>query len=66
MFSDGLTEACAPDGAEFGIERVRESVLRHAAGAAADITKAVIADVDAFTGGSPATDDCTLLVARVR
>jgi serine phosphatase RsbU (regulator of sigma subunit) len=66
MFSDGLTEACAPDGVEFGIERVRENVLRHAAGTAADITTAVIADVDAVTGRSPAIDDCTLLVARVR
>ncbi|MDF1522027.1 MAG: PP2C family protein-serine/threonine phosphatase [Trueperaceae bacterium] len=63
-YTDGVTEALAPDGAEYGEARF-ERVLRAAAGGPAHgVLEAVRADLERFTAGAEPFDDVTLLVAR--
>ncbi len=55
LLTDGITEAEAADGEQFGMERL-ETPLR-----AADPVAALLSAVDAFCNGSPAQDDRTIL-----
>jgi sigma-B regulation protein RsbU (phosphoserine phosphatase) len=65
LFSDGITEACRPDqDEEFGEERLLAAVRRGQARPAASVLEEVQADLRSFTGGTTATDDITLVVAR--
>jgi serine phosphatase RsbU (regulator of sigma subunit) len=52
------------EGEMFGIERLRESLKRHAGLTSAALIHAVAADVAAFAGGSPQRDDLTMVVIR--
>jgi phosphoserine phosphatase RsbU/P len=65
LFSDGVTESCRPDvDEEFGEEQLvtlLQSQPDHAAGTIIDSIKTALAS---FTGGTPAADDVTLIVAR--
>jgi sigma-B regulation protein RsbU (phosphoserine phosphatase) len=65
VFSDGISEATAPDGSELGVNGVVDIVRRHASLPAAGIVEAVRREVDRFTAGAPAADDRTLVVARM-
>jgi serine phosphatase RsbU (regulator of sigma subunit)/catechol 2,3-dioxygenase-like lactoylglutathione lyase family enzyme len=62
LYSDGVTEALAADGSEFGEARLVEA-LRRAAGSAAAIADRLTADVLAFGGGADQFDDLTLIAA---
>jgi serine phosphatase RsbU (regulator of sigma subunit) len=67
-YSDGLTEAFAPDGKTmFGMERFRAALSGAAAPSAlvavADAARQVVRD---FTGGTELQDDQTLLLLRRR
>ena len=53
-----------PDGALFGLARL-DKVLENCSVTASDLLQSVLAAVNAFTGGRPATDDRTLLVGKV-
>jgi sigma-B regulation protein RsbU (phosphoserine phosphatase) len=69
FYTDGITEAWSahvgPDGRElFGLSRL-DAVLSRCPPTPDDIVAEVLHEVDAFTGGKPATDDRTLLAARV-
>jgi serine phosphatase RsbU (regulator of sigma subunit) len=65
LYTDGLTEARAPHGELFGMERLREA-LDGACGLPVDETlEAVWQDVDTFRDGTSPTDDATLLLARL-
>lgn len=64
LYTDGITEAMDPRGAQFGTERLDEVLGRCDLGAPG-IVRAVIEAIDAFTGGQPPEDDRTLLVAVV-
>jgi sigma-B regulation protein RsbU (phosphoserine phosphatase) len=62
--TDGVTEAMAPSGAEFGDARVL-SVLRAARGRSAqDAVDALVAAVSAWTGTAGCSDDLTVLTLR--
>lgn len=61
-YTDGVTEARAPDGAFFGEERLLELLHDLAAAPAATIVERVVAEVGAFRGGAEPSDDLTLLV----
>jgi catechol 2,3-dioxygenase-like lactoylglutathione lyase family enzyme len=61
LYSDGVTEALAADGSEFGEARLGEA-MRRASGSAAAIADGLTADVLAF-GGADQYDDLTLIVA---
>ncbi len=64
LYTDGITEAMDPRGVQFGTERLDE-VLGRCDLDAPGIVGAVVAAVNAFTGGHPPEDDRTLLVAIV-
>jgi phosphoserine phosphatase RsbU/P len=65
LYTDGVTEAAAPDGEQFGPDRlvavVRETLRRPAA----DICREVVASVRAHTGLETPEDDLTVVVLRV-
>jgi sigma-B regulation protein RsbU (phosphoserine phosphatase) len=64
LWTDGITEAWSPDGAQFGRERFRQSLLKHAHLDAGSILEGVIRDVLDFRGDAPQTDDLTLVVLK--
>jgi phosphoserine phosphatase RsbU/P len=64
FYTDGLTEAW--DGErEYGGERLRRLVERHAGLGAPEIGDAVMRDFDAFLGGGVPADDVTLVIVRL-
>jgi sigma-B regulation protein RsbU (phosphoserine phosphatase) len=65
LYTDGITEARSPAGELFGIERL-DRVLAGCDGGARQIVERILAAVERFTGGRPASDDRTLLAAKVR
>jgi sigma-B regulation protein RsbU (phosphoserine phosphatase) len=63
LYSDGVTEACNPEGEEFE-DRVKEILVARRDDSAAAIVQAVHEAVAAWTAGQPATDDITVVAAR--
>ena len=61
FYTDGITEARNPDGDEYGEERLAAAALRHHGASVETIKHAVLADVNAFTGGQ-FEDDATLII----
>ena len=65
MFTDGVTEAMNRDEEEYGEERLIESLRRHRDLDAAALIRGVVADIEAFVGGSPTVfDDLTMVVVK--
>jgi sigma-B regulation protein RsbU (phosphoserine phosphatase) len=64
LYTDGITEAYDAAGQMFGLSRL-DKVLENCSVAASDLLRAVLDALDAFTGGRPAHDDRTLLVAKI-
>jgi sigma-B regulation protein RsbU (phosphoserine phosphatase) len=64
LYTDGVTEAQNAAGELFGLSRL-DKVLEDCSVGASDLLKAVLAELEAFTGGRPPSDDRTLLVAKV-
>ena len=64
FYTDGITEAMDERGAQFGPDRL-DAVLGRCDLDAPGIVRAVIESVDEFTGGLPAADDRTLIVAQL-
>ena len=60
FYTDGLSEAQAPDDAFYGEDRL-EALL---AGPAEDLQASILTDVAAFTQGRPLADDLTLLILK--
>jgi sigma-B regulation protein RsbU (phosphoserine phosphatase) len=65
LFTDGVTDAIGTRGERFGEERTVAHVVRMRTRPAREILEAIFADLAAFTGGVPATDDRTVVVLRV-
>jgi serine phosphatase RsbU (regulator of sigma subunit) len=65
LYSDGFSEASSPDQAEFGVDGIARIVGRHASDSSSATVAALYAEVDRFTEGSPASDDRTVLIAKV-
>jgi steroid delta-isomerase-like uncharacterized protein len=65
-FSDGVTDAVAPDGGDFGIDRLLDSAKRHRPDRPIDLLAALFADVKEFCGTAPPIDDVTIAVMRYR
>jgi len=67
VFSDGLTEACAPDGRLIPRADVLAAVGHAAAAAtAAEAVDELVASVRAFEAGAEPSDDLTILALRLR
>jgi sigma-B regulation protein RsbU (phosphoserine phosphatase) len=63
--TDGVTEARSPGGEFYGMDRFVAVVAAHARDPVRDIPRAVIDDVEAFTGG-PLHDDIAIFAVRVK
>jgi phosphoserine phosphatase RsbU/P len=61
FYTDGVSEAMNPKGELYGDKRVRE-FLRNSRGTAAEIGKALLADVRSHANGRPQNDDITIMV----
>ena len=66
LFTDGVTEAPAPDGEEFGAERLAELLHAHRARPLEAIIDTVLEALLRWSGPVDAHDDVTLVLARVR
>lgn len=64
LFTDGIVDATGEQGARFGEERVVSHVRSLRDRPAREALEAIFAELAAFTGGAPAGDDRTLLVAK--
>ncbi|MCM2327658.1 MAG: SpoIIE family protein phosphatase [Lysobacter sp.] len=65
LYTDGITEAEATDGRQFGDERMLE-VLEQVQEDFASFPGRLLEAIDAFAGGHPQSDDITLLLAGSR
>jgi sigma-B regulation protein RsbU (phosphoserine phosphatase) len=63
-FTDGITEALAPGGEEFGEDRLVEMICRHRREPVERLVRLVADAVAAWAGGSP-QDDATLIAVAV-
>jgi sigma-B regulation protein RsbU (phosphoserine phosphatase) len=66
LFSDGLVDRSAPSGELFGAGRLREAAVRARRDPARIALYSLLGEVQCWSGGRPAEDDQTLIVARVR
>ncbi len=64
LYTDGITEAAAPDGTEFELERLEALLRTHHGAPLPKLNGALQAALGHHTQGSPMTDDRTLLVLR--
>jgi serine phosphatase RsbU (regulator of sigma subunit) len=65
FYTDGITEAEDPGGADFGRERLASTVRACAGQPAEAVVAALHGAVDAFRGPAPRGDDATVIVVRV-
>lgn len=64
LYTDGVTETLNPEGDEFGVNRMMQSVRASANDGADAIVKRIFEDVREFTGATPQNDDMTLIAIR--
>jgi sigma-B regulation protein RsbU (phosphoserine phosphatase) len=64
IFSDGVTESWSEEDEEYGEERLAQLAIEKRELSASDLQIAILADLDRFEGGGPATDDRTLIVLK--
>ena len=62
IYTDGVSEAMNHDSDLFGMERIRQLVMKSKAGAAEELGKAILADVRKHADGRPQNDDITIMV----
>ncbi|UWZ82998.1 PP2C family protein-serine/threonine phosphatase [Occallatibacter riparius] len=65
VFTDGLTEAEAPDEVEFGEERIADFAARHSSQSAMELSTSLLDRVDAYCR-SQFQDDATLVVVAAK
>jgi len=66
LYTDGITEACAPDGTLFGDARLAEALRGIGTQPVRDIPASIIARIKEFEAGGAQADDITCLMARYR
>ena len=64
LYTDGITEATDAGHNEFGIDRLRQVVTRHAGASVAELQTAILEELDEFARGAHQADDITLLILR--
>ena len=65
IFSDGVVEASAPDGAAYGIGRLKSLFGRYGNASPADVVAKVLAEVAGLQEANVQDDDITVVVLRV-
>jgi phosphoserine phosphatase RsbU/P len=66
LYTDGVNEAVDDAGEEFGLERLRQVFLEFAPAGADAVLKAFRKALEDFVGGSPQSDDITIIVVEKR
>ncbi|HYJ32933.1 MAG TPA: PP2C family protein-serine/threonine phosphatase [Candidatus Binatia bacterium] len=64
LYSDGVTDAEAPGGEQYGEERLLSCLERSRGSPPSAILQSLLDDVRAFASGHPPADDVTVLVVR--
>ncbi len=64
LLSDGIYEYQDADGAEFGLDRVRDIVVAHRDKPVADLARALLGSVRGFARGAPQQDDITIVLVK--
>ena len=64
LVTDGVLEARAADGSDFGLERLLDTIRRGTGRTAAELVADVQTVVQSFSTGRPQRDDITLLLAQ--
>ncbi len=65
FYTDGIPEAFDGNGAQFGMERVEDLLRRHAASRPRALIRDLQAELQAFVGEHPPSDDITMIAGRV-
>ena len=65
LYTDGVTEAFAPDGRAYGEDRLRRRLQGLCGLAPRQVTEQVVADVASFARGAEPSDDLTCLAVTV-
>lgn len=65
LYTDGVTEACSPDGEEFGEQRLLNCLHSHRSCSSSDMVSCVIDEVHRYSPHEQ-QDDITLIVAKCR
>jgi phosphoserine phosphatase RsbU/P len=64
IYSDGVSEAGNPQGEEFGVKRLSDTVMRNLEASAAGIRDRIEAALTKFAEGTAAADDITLVIVK--
>ena len=64
LYTDGVTEAEAPDGRQYGVQRLKDAVLEHRALPCEQIRERVFKDIYRWIAGGKILDDITLVLVR--
>ena len=64
LYTDGITEAENPDGAQYGLDRLCAVVSRNWSDSAEEIKDAGVADVESYINGEEIYDDMTLVILK--
>ena len=66
FYSDGITDRVNPQGETYGVERLKDAAARAGSDSARIALYSLLGEVQGWSGGAPAEDDMTLVVARPR
>jgi serine phosphatase RsbU (regulator of sigma subunit) len=66
LYTDGATEAENPKQEQYGIQRVKESLVRAQGKPAQEVVEALFSDLKAFIDTASILDDITLVVVRAQ
>jgi sigma-B regulation protein RsbU (phosphoserine phosphatase) len=65
IYTDGLSEAMSPEMSYYGEERLKASLVRHAARPLSELSEELMEDIRQFTFGAEQYDDQTFVLLRV-
>lgn len=66
FYTDGVTDRSSRDGEMYGVERLKEAAVRNRKEPARIALYSMLGEVQGWSGGLPAEDDATLVVAKLR
>jgi phosphoserine phosphatase RsbU/P len=66
IYSDGMSEACDPEGRQFGVVKIIDCLLKHASLSAAEIASAISSEIIEFRGTADLADDLTCLIVKIQ
>lgn len=66
LYSDGVEDQLADAEREYGRERVEKLLFTNCSTATGDVPKLIFSDIDRFRGGTPLTDDQSVIAMRVQ